>query len=229
MVLALVNYNREFLHFSFQMVDWEYTLWKTHLGTVILLSYAQTQYLQNTMLQGASISEPGQSFHHALQAYIQVCGLLPYDFDINTIAPHFMKSLAARYFAVIKKDFPINFSLSARDHSGNVIKLITLDFLKAIPIQGLNQSIGPRQFRAVLIYRLGIPIFGPDSFCPFCKRDIDIYGDHAVHCASEIGGKYRHDMVCDTFADICYKSGVAARKEVHMGFLSDSVKALRPA
>lgn len=91
-----------------------------------LASYAQTQYLQNTILQGASISEPGQSFHHALQAYIQFCGLLPSDFDINTIARHFMKSLAAHYFAVIKKDLPINFSLSARDHSGNVIKLITL-------------------------------------------------------------------------------------------------------
>lgn len=104
-----------------------------------------------------------------------------------------------------------------------------MDFLKAIPIQGLNQSIGPRKFRAVLSYRLGILIFTADSLCPFCKRDMDIYGDHVVHCASEIRGKYRHDMVCDTFADICYKSGVADRKEVHMSFLSDSVKALRPA
>lgn len=58
---------------------------------------------------------------------------------------------------------------------------------------------------------------------------MDDFGDHALHCASEVRQKFRHDLVRDVISDICYKGGVAARKEVNLGFLSDDAKSLRPA
>ncbi|GJR71342.1 hypothetical protein Tco_0083707 [Tanacetum coccineum] len=42
----------------------------------------------------------------------------------------------------------------------------------------------------------------------------DIYGDHDVSCAGIIGIKHRHNVVCDTLVDICYRSGISVGKEV---------------
>lgn len=58
---------------------------------------------------------------------------------------------------------------------------------------------------------------------------MDVFGEHAVHYASEVGGKCRHDLVRDVLMDICYKASVAARKEVSMGLLSDQNVPLKPA
>lgn len=93
------------------------------------------------------------------------------------------------------------------------------DYLLAIPISGLNQCLGPRQFKAVVCYRLGIPLFVEGGFCSSCSRPMDIFGDHALHCAKDVGIKFRHDLVRDVVADICYKAGVPVRKEVDLGFL----------
>ncbi|XP_026440504.1 indole-3-acetic acid-amido synthetase GH3.6-like [Papaver somniferum] len=93
-----------------------------------------------------------------------------------------------------------------------------LDFLKDIPIDGLMQTLGPRPFRSVLQYCLGIPMFPEDSLCSSCNNFMDIFGDHALHCAKDVGQKYRHDLVNDVFADICYKAGVASRREASLGF-----------
>ncbi|XP_026424363.1 uncharacterized protein LOC113320690 [Papaver somniferum] len=104
-----------------------------------------------------------------------------------------------------------------------------LDFLLVIHVPGLNKQIGSRQFSAILCDRLGIPLFEPDSLCPFCKREMDVFGDHAVHCTNEIGLKFLHDLVRDTIADMCYRAGVPARKKVDLGFLTKNGTSLRPA
>ncbi|XP_026433584.1 uncharacterized protein LOC113331022 [Papaver somniferum] len=142
-----------------------------------------------------------------------------------------MKLLAALYFGAVKENLPASFTLNEqeslvwqchrRDHA--------MDFLKAVPISGLNQTVAPRQFQSILKYWLAIPFFEEDSRCSMCNRPMDIYADHAVHCASEVGSKFRHDMVRDALLDICYRSGVVARKEVSLGFLSNSDKELKPA
>lgn len=43
---------------------------------------------------------------------------------------------------------------------------------------------------------------------------MDAFGDHALYYASDVGLKFRHDLVQDVLADIYFISGVAARKEV---------------
>ncbi|XP_026399036.1 uncharacterized protein LOC113294877 [Papaver somniferum] len=103
------------------------------------------------------------------------------------------------------------------------------DYLLAIPADGLGQKIGPRQFSAVLSYRLGIPLFNANSSCMCCNRDMDVYGDHALHCASEVGIKFRHDIVRDTFGDISYRASVPYKIEANLGFLSHDGGDARPA
>lgn len=121
------------------------------------------------------------------------------------------------------RQIPTRFNMTARDSmlwKSNKLKHAQ-DYLLPIPIYGLNQTLVPRQFRSVLNYRLGIPLFRENSRCSVCKRDMDIFGDHALHfCASEVGMKFRHDLVRDVLVDICFRASVSARKEVVLGLRS---------
>nr|GEV52001.1 hypothetical protein [Tanacetum cinerariifolium] len=58
---------------------------------------------------------------------------------------------------------------------------------------------------------------------------MDQWGDHAVHCSSEVGVKFRHNLVRDILVDKCSKVRIMVRKEALMGFLSDDEKDQRPA
>lgn len=194
-----------------------------------MASQIQKQHLQNTILSSIDTSETSHNYQYSLNKYMQVCDLST--FSTNSVSPHPIKALAAQYFDVVKRKLPTKFTLTTRDAflwQSNKLNHV-MDFLKAIPIPGLGQSLGPRQFRVVAQYRLGIPLFPEDSKCSCCGRAMDVYGDHALHCASEVGIKFRHNLVRDLVMDICYRSGVAAGKEVALGFLSDNNNALKPA
>ncbi|KAL5700504.1 hypothetical protein ACHQM5_025939 [Ranunculus cassubicifolius] len=88
-----------------------------------------------------------------------------------------------------------------------------------------------RQYRAILCFRLGIPLFGEGNLCPGCKtHKLDKWGDHATQCAKDIGFKYRHDVVRDGLVDVCSRAGIAVRKEVDLGLLGvDGITRLKPA
>ncbi|XP_026456136.1 uncharacterized protein LOC113357083 [Papaver somniferum] len=195
-----------------------------------IASQCQTASVQKAILGDLFPTNKGHAYKLALQNFIQVCGL-PSSYCVDDTAPPSMHSLGVAYFDAIKKKISGQFSLSARDSilwQCNQVKHAQ-DYLLANPISGLNQCLGPRQFRAVLCYRLGIPLFVENSSCSSCNKPMDIYGDHALHCAKDVGVKFRHDFVCDIVADICYKASVLARKEVSLGLLSDDDKDLRPA
>nr|GEV36277.1 zinc finger, CCHC-type [Tanacetum cinerariifolium] len=103
------------------------------------------------------------------------------------------------------------------------------DFLSTIPIDGVGQRMNHRQFRFVLCYRLAVPMFSEGNLCPGCNvHRMDQWGDHVVHCSSEVGVKFRHNPVSDILVDICSEVGIMVRKETSMGFLSDDGKDLRP-
>ncbi|GJT22161.1 hypothetical protein Tco_0892098 [Tanacetum coccineum] len=107
----------------------------------------------------------------------------------------------------------------------------TSDWLRAVPISGLGQTMNDRTYRCMLCYRLGVPLFSVTKLCSACSRVFmgDIYGDHAVSCAGIVGIKHRHNVVCDTLVDICYRSGIYSGKEVDIGLSGEGDKSLRPA
>ncbi|GKC92572.1 hypothetical protein Tco_1158014 [Tanacetum coccineum] len=55
--------------------------------------------------------------------------------------------------------------------------------------------------------------------CAACSKVFveDIYGDHAVSCASIVGIKHWHNLVRDTLVDICFWSEISPGKEVDIG------------
>ncbi|GJR66093.1 putative reverse transcriptase domain-containing protein [Tanacetum coccineum] len=107
----------------------------------------------------------------------------------------------------------------------------TSDWLQAVPISGLGQTMNGRTYRCMLCYRLGVPLFSVTKPCSACSKVFmgDIYGDHAVSCAGIVGIKHWHNVVRDTLVDICYHSEISSRKEVDIGLGGEHDKSLRPA
>eukprot|EP00884_Botryococcus_braunii_P013276 jgi/Botrbrau1/2194/Bobra.101_2s0025.1 len=58
------------------------------------------------------------------------------------------------------------------------------DWLLALPVPHLQQTMPPESFRCRLQYQALIPIFQHGSQCPCCLRELDVWGDHTVHCTS---------------------------------------------
>ncbi|GJU60725.1 hypothetical protein Tco_1238491 [Tanacetum coccineum] len=108
-----------------------------------------------------------------------------------------------------------------------------MNFLLAVPIDGLGQHMSPVKYLTILKYRVMIPLFPVDAICPVCsKACLDSFGEHAIHCKELPGFKYRHDMVRDVLFDICMRAGISAKKEASVNFLtdpSDGRSTLRPA
>nr|GFB16414.1 hypothetical protein [Tanacetum cinerariifolium] len=107
----------------------------------------------------------------------------------------------------------------------------TSDWLRTVPISRLGQTMNGNTYRCVLCYRLGIPLFFVLKPCSACSRVFarDIYGDHDVSCAGIISIKHRHNILCDTPVDICYRSGISAGKEVDIGLDGGRDKPLCPS
>ncbi|KAL8250233.1 hypothetical protein R6Q59_033926 [Mikania micrantha] len=96
------------------------------------------------------------------------------------------------------------------------------DFLTVIPIEGLSQHMSAVEYRAILKYRLMIPLFPVDEPCPICRKVcLDKFGEHAVHCKELPGFKYRYDLVRDVLCDMLKRAGISAKKEAPVNFLSD--------
>jgi hypothetical protein len=199
-----------------------------------LASRMQTSDLQEKILTKTGIVTHGPSFQHALDKFNATCNTDFLNATEGASAPQMMKTLAKCYFGVIEKDLVSKYSLSPRQLAilSSVRAPHAQDFLFTIPIDGLGQRTNPRQFRSVLCYRLTVPMFSEGSPCPSCNvHRMDQWGGggHAVHCSSEVGVKFRHNLVRDILVDICSKAGIMVRKEAPMGFLTEEGRELRPA
>ncbi|GKD20930.1 hypothetical protein Tco_1222633, partial [Tanacetum coccineum] len=87
-------------------------------------------------------------------------------------------------------------------------------------IEATLRDMLSNQFRDVVL--TSVPLFIVLKLCSACFRVFtrNTYGDHVVLYAGIIGIKHRHNVVRDTFVDICFRSGIPAGKEVDIG-LSD--------
>lgn len=139
-----------------------------------------------------------------------------------------MKKLAEAYFNVVEKSLASSYMLTPRQVSilSSTWEPHAQDFLVTNPIQGLGQKMNPRWYRSNLCYQLSIPLFAECSLCPsYNNSQMDKWGDHAVHCSSEIGVKFRYNLVRDMLVDICCKAGMWVRKEAPMRFYSEACRS----
>ena len=149
--------------------------------------------------------------------------------------PKAQKILANALYGEIVKTVEEKFALSPRQRA--VFECLRAphaqDFLSVIPIEGLGQCMSAVEYRAILKYRLMVPLFPVDDPCPVCRKAcLDSFGEHAVHCKELPGFKYRHDLVRDVLYDVLKREGISAKKEALVNFLTDPLdgrSTLRPA
>ncbi|KAJ0481293.1 hypothetical protein HanIR_Chr13g0641021 [Helianthus annuus] len=119
--------------------------------------------------------------------------------------PKSQKILANALYGEIVKRFEEKFVLSPRQRA--VFECLRAphaqDFLSVAPIEGLGQHMSAVEYRAILRYRLMIPLFPVDEPCPVCRKAcLDSFGEHAIRCKELPGFKYRHDLVRDVLCDV---------------------------
>ncbi|KAK9048234.1 hypothetical protein SSX86_016863 [Deinandra increscens subsp. villosa] len=200
-------------------------------------SRVQSWGLQDHILRECGINGMDSDFEGALG---RVRFSLP-DFDLggfscrDTAPPKTQDTLASALFSKIAQSLEVDFALSPRQKA--VMACLRAphaqDFLSVIPIEGLGQRMSAVEYRAILKYRLMIPIYPNDEPCPVCRKAcLDSFGEHAVHCKELPGFKYRHDWVRDVLFDVLKRAGISAKKEAPVNFLTDPLEGrstLRPA
>ncbi|KAJ0869042.1 hypothetical protein HanRHA438_Chr11g0484841 [Helianthus annuus] len=169
-------------------------------------SRAQSCVLQDHILRNSGVVKLDVDYQQALE-YLSIS--LP-DFDIGGFSnmdtpPKPQKTLANALFDKIARSLGETFDLSPRQKA--VIECLkgphAQDFFTVIPIEGLGQCMSAVEYRAILKYRLMIPMYSEDETCPVChKACMDKYGEHAIHYKELPGFKYRHDWVRDVLEDI---------------------------
>ncbi|KAK9052651.1 hypothetical protein SSX86_029281 [Deinandra increscens subsp. villosa] len=200
-------------------------------------SRAQSWILQDHILRDCGIVGLDSDYACALDC---MRSSFP-DFDLggfankDTAPPKSQSVLASVLFSKAVQSLGEKFDLSSRQKA--VLECLRAphaqDFLTVIPIEGLGQHMSAVEYRAILKYRLMIPLFPIDEPCPVCRKVcLDNYGEHAVHCKELPGFKYRHDLVRDVLWDVLKRAGISAKKEAPVNFLTDPLEgrfSLRPA
>ncbi|MFS7899287.1 putative exostosin [Helianthus anomalus] len=96
-------------------------------------------------------------------------------FYIKDTAPiKAQKILANALYGEIVKTVEEKFAFSPRQRA--VFECLRAphaqDFLSVVPIEGLGQCMSAVEYRAILKYRLMIPLFPADDPCPVCRKDL---------------------------------------------------------
>jgi hypothetical protein len=153
----------------------------------------------------------------------------------DTVPGKVQHVLASVHFSKIVQDMEVDFDMTTRQKAvfGCLKAAQAQDFLLAIPIDELGQHMSPVEYRAILWYRLMIPLFPKDEVCPVCcKACLDTFGEHAAHCRELLGFKFSHNLVRDVFFDIFRGAGISVKKEAPVNFLTNPQEwrsTLRPA
>jgi hypothetical protein len=95
-------------------------------------------------------------------------------------------------------------------------------WLLALPDGRFHLTMDSMAFRCRLAYHLGVPLFHPDRRCAFCQSSMDLYGDHALHCAAGRGVShtFRHHRVRDTVRRLLRGAGFTCVSEPQLPFSS---------
>ncbi|KAL8258895.1 hypothetical protein R6Q59_026848 [Mikania micrantha] len=155
---------------------------------------AQSWKLQDHILRNCSVDGLDPNFGCALDC---LHNSIP-DLDLggftdkDTAPPKAQNVLASALYSKTVQSLGEKFSLSTRQKA--VLECLQTphaqDFLTVIPIEGLGQHMSAVEYRAILKYRLMIPLFPVDEPCPICRKVcLDKFGEHAVHC-KELPGPY---------------------------------------
>ncbi|ORY26748.1 hypothetical protein BCR33DRAFT_725977 [Rhizoclosmatium globosum] len=95
-------------------------------------------------------------------------------------------------------------------------------FLLALPMEGLHLVMSPVEYRAILRYRLLMPLYTGRRRCRHCEHVMDLFGDHAFCCGGHSGSWSRHNFLRDTLAALVRQVGILCRENGEVRLPSSS-------
>ena len=197
-----------------------------------LASIVDTWLLQDHLLRKFA-GVASSSFDEALPFYRQQVpsAQVTLPTHLTSSALHTQHSLAELYFATRRAAFASSVTGRNAVVYQSLLGEHSSDFLLALPIPEVQQTMDAVDYRAILHYRLLLPLFPDRSQCRACSQFImDRYGDHALHCAANPGLKRRHDFLRDTIVALSVEAGLQCRREPQdISFTSASNQPLYPA
>nr|GEY42067.1 hypothetical protein [Tanacetum cinerariifolium] len=106
----------------------------------------------------------------------------------------------------------------------------TCNWLRMTLIAGLGQPMNGRTYQCVICYLLGFPLFFVPNHVQLAAGSLrGIFMRIMLYCAVIVGIKHRHNVVCDTLVDICFRSRILTCKEVDIGLSGGRDKPLHLA
>ena len=87
-------------------------------------------------------------------------------------------------------------------------------YLNCIPNRKTGQHLKSHEFAIVIKYRLGIKLFPENLKCPACFHQVDLFGDHFLHCQSGGLAILRHNVLCGQIFRLCQEGGLGPAREV---------------
>ena len=87
-------------------------------------------------------------------------------------------------------------------------------YLNCIPNRKTGQHLKSHEFAIVIKYRLGIKLVPENLKCPACFHQVDLFGDHFLHCQSGGLAILRHNVLCGQIFRLCQEGGLGPAREV---------------
>ena len=86
-------------------------------------------------------------------------------------------------------------------------------WLNVVPRKSLGLDFRSQEFRACVLYRLGVPLFSAEGPCPACSAPSDVHGDHAISCGSAGERISQHNLLRDAVYQTAVTANLAPLRE----------------
>ena len=86
-------------------------------------------------------------------------------------------------------------------------------WLCGIPNPKTGAHMCSQEFLLCLQYRMGARIYQEGTVCYGCKKEMDVYGEHAINCGYGRGRVGRHNAVRDIVVDVARSANLSPRVE----------------
>ena len=142
-------------------------------------------------------------------------GVVPDSAAVNEQKLHLQKTWGEKVHLKVRHDLIDNAPVRDRVRLQRQGELHAGDWLNVTPNENLGFRFGSAEYRLLLLFHLGMPVFPSEAVgspCDDCGEAQDIFGDHIVAC--RLSGLWeRHNLLRDTVALIATTAGFRATTE----------------
>lgn len=189
------------------------------LGLLSCVSSAPAAYLGSLSSASASLPSLGHSFTAQHPLWVGACRQLPPTSPPQASPLDLFQEVPTQrslHRGLVQSEWDI-LLVSSNTRDRNRLQSLTLPgagaFLLAMPNPNLGNEFQGSHFCALLQWRLGCPVYAPDTTCAQCGHPLDALGDHSLTCPKGFGFYARHNTMRDCMFDILKSGDLHVEKE----------------